>query len=303
MASMATCPKCLKRFSPAASTAPRPSDEDEQEGTASEGAWVNPYGAIAVTLAGLAIISAFLGGARTVTIVLAILGLLVVALGLVVGKAKGERKDWVWLALGGAFSALVLLVALFRPGLLNRFWVLDVDTKEPTLQQMILVPRKQPYATGKLLTANDWVNASNDAIRQGRVLVRIESVKSGSRNGTPCLQVHLRIVNSGDEVLKIVGFGGDKPVLTDGSGRSYAFLKPQKRIYAEGPPSFEDLVDQGVELKVDNTQDYLLLFQMPPRTDVLKLEVPASAWGREGRCQFDITGLFRDQTGAGATGQ
>src|SRR5436190_24054043 len=92
-ASVATCPKCLKTFSAAGETAPRlpaAPDQEGQEGTASEGAWVNPYGAVAVALGTLAILSASLVGVRMVTIVLAVLGLLVVALGLVVGSAELE---------------------------------------------------------------------------------------------------------------------------------------------------------------------------------------------------------------------
>jgi hypothetical protein len=293
-ASVATCPKCQKTFSAAGATAPRKPaavPNQEEEDTASEGVKVNPYGAVAVALAALATMSATLVGVRLVTIVLVVLGLLVVAVGLVVGKAERERKDRVWFTLGGALNGLVLLVVLFRPGWLNSFWALDRETDEPGPQQMIAVPRMQPSAPGKWLTADDWVDASKDAIRQDKVLVRIESVKSGSRGGVPCLQVHFQIVNNGTEVLKIAAFSDHKPVLTDGSGRSFAFLRPQRRIYGEGPPVFEDVPDQGIELKVDNTKDYLFLFALPPRLDLLKLEVPASAWGREGRCQFDITGV------------
>jgi len=111
------------------------------------------------------------------------------------------------------------------------------------------------------------------------------------RDGSSSLQVKLQIFNLGSDVLPIAGFGGDKPVLTDSSGRSFAFLKPLKRKSRVGPPVFEDLADQRVELGVDGWQEYLLLFEMPSRVDLLKLAIPASSWGREGRCQFDITGL------------
>jgi len=286
-------------FSAAGETAPRrPAavpNQEEQEGTASEGARVNPYGAVAVALAALATTSATLVGVRAVTIVLVILGLLVVAVGLVAGKANRDRKakdrDRVWFTLGGALNGVVLLLVLLRPGWLNSFWALDTEVNEPNPQQFVAVPRPQPFSAGRLLTADDWVDASKDAIRQDNVAVRIESVKSGSRGGTPCLQIHLLIINGRTEVLKIAGFSEHKPVLTDGSGRSFALLKSQKRIYGEGPPVFEDIVEQGVELKVDNAKDYLLLFELPPSSDLLKLEIPTLAWGREGRCQFDITAL------------
>lgn len=297
-----TCAQCHNEFATATHSQRKSSarlqvqsKKSEQESTASKGVSVNPYGAVAVALATLASVSAVLVGVRMVTIVLVILGLLVVAFGFVVRKEERERKDSVWFALGGALNGLVLLLVLFRPAWLNSFWGLDVKTNEPTIQQMIVVPRKQPYADGKLLTADDWVDATNDAIRQGKVVVRIESVKKGLRGNTPCLQVHLQIANFGTEVLPISGFSGDQPALTDSSGRSYAFLKPQKRIYAEGPvASFEDIVDKTFDLKVDCSQDYQLLFEMPSRVDLLKLEVPASAWGREGRCKFEITSLFGD---------
>jgi hypothetical protein len=60
----------------------------------------------------------------------------------------------------------------------------------------------------------------------------------------------------------------------------------------EGPPAFEDVGDQAVELKEDDRQDLLLLFEAPSRVEILKLEVPTSAWGRDGRCKFHIAGLF-----------
>jgi hypothetical protein len=188
----------------------------------------------------------------------------------------------------------VLFVVLVRPALLNSFWGLDVAADEPDPQQLIVVPRTQPRAPGKPLSADDWADASNDAIRQGQVLVRIESVKSGSRGGISCLQIHLQIANLGDDVIMIAGFGGDKntPALTDGSGRSLAFLKRQKRSRGEGPPAFEDLGEQAVELKADDRQDLLLLFEASSRVEGLKLEAPASAWGRDGRCKFHIAGLF-----------
>ena len=127
------------------------------------------------------------------------------------------------------------------------------------------------------------------------MLVRIESVKSGSRDGISCLQIHLHIANLGDDAITIAGFGSDKntPALTDGSGRSFAFLKRQKRIRGEGPPAFADVGDQAVELKADDRHDLLLLFEAPSsRVEALKLQLPTSAWGRDGRCKFHIAGLF-----------
>jgi len=300
----ATCPKCLATYSARGDDAPpQPGAVPGRKGqdTPSVGTWVNPYGAVSLALATLALLSANLVAERMVTIVLVSLGLLVVAIGLVARKAN--RKDWGWFALGGALNGLVLFVVLVRPGLLNSFWGLDVAADEPDPQQLIVVPRTQPRAPGKPLTADDWANATSDAIRQGKVLVRIESVKSGLRGGISCLQIQLQIANLGADVITIAGFGGaglssDKnaPTLTDGSGRSFAFLKRQKRTKGPGgpaPPAFEDVGDQAVELKADDRHDLLLLFEAPSsRVENLKLEAPASAWGRDGRCKFHIAGLF-----------
>jgi len=253
-------------------------------------------------LAILGLLSANLVAVRLLTIVLVSLGLLVAALGLVARKAERELNDWGWFALGGSLNGLVLFVVLVAPGFLNSFWDLDVAAAEPDPQQLIVVPRKQPRAPGKPLTADDWVDASNDAIRQGKVLVRIESAKSGLRGGISCLQIQLQIANLGADVITIAGFGSaglgsDKnaPTLTDGSGRSFPFLKRQKRTKGPGgpaPPAFEDVGDQAVELKADDRQEFLLLFEAPSRVELLKLEVPTSAWGQEGRCKFHIAGLF-----------
>lgn len=296
-ASKATCPKCLKTFSaqvedvaPPAKVAPEQEGYAADESTPSDGTWVNLHGAAAFGLATAALLSASLVGVRMLTIVLAVFGLLVAALGLVATKEKRERKDWVWFVAGSVMNGLVLFLAIFLPGLLNAFWALDVPV-EVNPDQLFAVPRTVPRAPGKALTADDWVDACREAIRQDTVLVRIKSVKAGSLGGRSSLQIHLEIVNLGTELITIAGLGAEMhtPELTDSSGRSYAFLKRQQRTNIEGPPVFVDLVPKTVGLGMNERQDCLLQFEAPAPGVDLKLEVPSSAWGRQGRCKFRIT--------------
>lgn len=297
-AAVATCPKCLTTFSSTGEDAARqPEPAPIHQEQASTETWVNAYGAVALALATLALLCASFMPTRTATIALASFGLLVVAVGLVAGRAKREDRDWAWFTLGSALNGLVLFVVLVRPGMLNSFWGLDVPDDGPDPEKLIAVPRKQPRAPGKLLTADDSADAGKEAIRQGTVLARVESVKSGTRGGISCLLVHVTIANLGDDPFTISGLGANQntPALTDSSGRSFAFLKRQKRTYSEGPPIFgEDPGEQTVEVRPGGRQDYLLLFEAPPRVESLKLEVPASAWGRPGRCKFVIAGVFAD---------
>lgn len=292
-ASKATCPKCLKTFLAEAETTKQPAAPlAGDEGTLFHGTWVNPYGAGAFALATAALLSASLVGVRMLTIVLAIVGLLVPALGVFAGKEHREIKDWVWFTLGSAMNGLVLFLALFMPGFLNAFWALDVAVPTDPDKQ-VAVPRDQPRAAGKPLTADDWVDAGVEAIRQDTVLVRVKSIKSGSS-----LQIHLEIVNLGSEMITITGLGVDKntPGLTDGSGHSYEFVKRQQRTNIEGPLVFADVAEKGVELGMNERQDYLLLFEAPPSGIDLKLEVPTSAWGRNGRCKFRIPATFDENS-------
>jgi len=108
--------------------------------------------------------------------------------------------------------------------------------------------------------------------------------------------VHLRLANCKHErTIPVEGFGSDthRPVLTDETGRSYTFLEQRPRKPAKGDPVFEASGPRAAKLSSLARQDYLLVFSpAPSKFEVLKLELPASAWGRDGVCKLRIPRPF-----------
>jgi hypothetical protein len=207
-------------------------------------------------------------------------------------------------------SGLVLLVALAVPGLLNERWLMDAPVADDPEAQVLVGRDKPPLTEGRRLSAEDWAEAHTDAVRQGDVVIRVESVKVGPLPGLPdpdYLQVHLRVaICRRERTITVEGFGGDRqPALTDDAGHSYTFREARPRRQARGEPVFDASAPQEAALGPGSgpfpleNQDYLFVFAAPPSPFAsLKLEVPAAAWGRKGTCRFRISQLF-DNPGMG----
>ena len=128
----------------------------------------------------------------------------------------------------------------------------------------------------------DWVEAATEGVRQDDLFIQVPSVKAGplpDKGTTSYLLVNVRLdqFRSG-RTNAFERFARDKhePKLTDAAGRSYAFFGDRTRKSAT---------------KFDRwlVVDQLLVFELPePRPELLKLELPASAWGRAGVCRFRI---------------
>ncbi len=270
-------------------------------------AGMNPWGLGAASLGGMALILASLLNDRWLPLTVAGLGLAVVAVGLVItrlarGKIPGPLpfKDRAWLTLGGALTGGVLFLGLFAPSYLNGNWVLNRAVARNDPNKQFQVPRDQPEQEGKPLQAQDWVDARNEVIRQDDVVVRLEAVWSGKLDdlgGKTFLQVHLRLTNTGQvRLVKFEGFDASKhpPVLRDDAGRSYAFVEQWPRnLSAKGPATFERSPRRAKQLEPGGLVDALLIFDEPAAgVTSLKLEVPASAWGRAGVCKLSIPREF-----------
>ncbi len=267
-------------------------------------AWINPWGLVASLLSALALLAAPVDRLRSLTIVLSALGVAVVLLGIPVTWWR-RNQDWAWLGFGGALSGAVLLLALFRPGLLNPFWAIDLPTEPPPdPNRLTVIPRGQPNAEGKPLAPEDWVDASREVIRQREMLIRLPSVKTGALmsktgdvSGPAYLLIRLSFYNtSHSDTITIHHFDNEKhkPVLTDDSGHSYPFIEQRPRyLRAGGSVVFLPSNETVGELQPPRYLDYLLVFQMPPAgLESLQLELPASAWGRKGVCRFRIPRFF-----------
>jgi hypothetical protein len=255
---------------------------------------MSPWGVAAATLAGLGLLQASLVGVRWLTTLLAVLGIAAVVLGIVFTRRNMKTKDRTWLTLGGALSGVVLLVVHYSPGTLNLRWGMDFPVAQNDPNKMERISREHPELEGKPLSAEDWVDASTEAIRQDDVGIRVESVSAGELpevGPKSYLQVHLRLLNFGqNRLIKVEGFDTDrnKPLLTDDSGRSYPLLEVWPRKGSKAPPVFEKSAPQ-TGLSPGRRLDRLLIFQLPAAgVGALKLEVPASAWGRKGSCKMRL---------------
>ena len=277
-------------------------DDDEEDDEDEEGAipsWISPWGSASFGASALGLLLAAVGWwwIRWVTLALAIVGGILVVLGIRFTRDHRKHQDRVWFCVGGGMSAVLALLVLFAPGILQEDWLLNAPVKRDPDTQM-LVSRGDPNGKGTPLASGEWANAKTDAIRQDDVLLRVDSVKLAKLpNKGAVLLLRWRLTNLGNEQpIAFEGFAIDKhrPTLTDDTGRSYAFLEQRSRVPAQGVPVFEVSAPTTVQLKPNSPYlDYQLVFESPPaRFESLKLEIPAAAWGRKGVCKFQIPELF-----------
>jgi hypothetical protein len=261
-------------------------------------AWINAWGLAAFTLATVGLLSASLVGARNLTLALAALGLAAAVVGTATGGRDRQPGQRLWLRAGGVLSGLLLAVTLFFPGLINHYWAIDVAVTPPDAGQHVAVTRDQPRDSGRTLTAADSADAAGEMIRHDDLLISIESVKAGpvGGEGQPAYAlVHCRFANIGGGLIRFQGFDKDKrqPKLTDAFEHACAFREQRKRLQARGEAVFGAPTTDGMELSATAAQGYLLVFELPPAgLASMELEVPASAWGRQGVYRFRIAGPF-----------
>jgi putative heme-binding domain-containing protein len=211
--------------------------------------------------------------------------------GVPVAWRKREMKDGIWLGLGGAMSGLVLCLVLFAPGLLNKYWVIDVAVPEDDPNRLVGVPLDEPMGQSRPLAAGERVDAAKEGIRQDDLFIRLDSVTAGrlpERGVATYLLINFRLTQiRWDRINAFQGFAGDRhrPLLTDNLGRSYAFLSHRPR------KPFTTKFDMPLNA------DHMLAFELPTadfeslKIESLNLEVPAAAWGRQGVCLFHIQSI------------
>lgn len=253
-----------------------------------------PWGALAFALAVLALFVASLTLQRSLTITLAGLGVIAAALGL---TGWSTRRDRPWLIVGGCLGGAVVLLGSFYPWVLNNYWALDVPVNEPDPHPLVVTPRTDVRATGRPLTPDTWADADTEAIRQDDLLIWLHSVVAGrlpEKPTKPYLLVNFKMsqLRTDRDITVSPLTGNQSPVLTDATGATWTLVEQRPRRYTITPFDTFLLIDQ------------ILVFELPPavlqlpaaKDDVedselpadLKLEVPASAWGRNGVCRFHI---------------
>jgi hypothetical protein len=252
-------------------------------------AWLNGWGAVAFFLASLALLFAAFTFPRLVTISLAVLGFLVGLAGVLASLPEWKTKDGVWLLLGGGGSALLLLLALFRPGALNSQWGMDFAVAEPDANKQMLMSRDGKTETREL-GPGERIDAETNALRQGDVLIRVESVVVDRvlEKNQPGLLITLHIANAGP-LREVVyhGQGSDEhlAVVRDSQGNKLPRRNPGPRAKKSTPLKTVSL------FPLHETKDFLLFDPPWSGTAHLELDLPA-AWGREGVCKFKIPRTF-----------
>ncbi|HEV3385251.1 MAG TPA: family 16 glycoside hydrolase [Gemmata sp.] len=251
--------------------------------------WLSLLGLATLAMAALAVVLAVLVGVRWLTILFAAVGLVLVSAGIWKNRKRAQLSIVGTLILGGTLCAAIVALSLFLPGVLNSFWAMDGQLTETETDRLVVVPREQPRDDGRPLAENDWVDSASEGIRQDDLFVHVESAKIGQlpeRGPAHFLLVHYHIVQfrpGRDTRFERYLPGQVTPTLTDESGQVIQFVAER----VKKPPSKFDVL-----LKVD----HLLIFeQPPPGIRELKLELPASAWGRAGTCRFRIEHIGREE--------
>jgi hypothetical protein len=285
----AKCPRCQTRFS-AGTT---------KETKSKLPPWISLWGLAAAMLATAGLLTASLVGERLLTLALAGLGVAAAAKGVADTGQNRQKKDRVWLQIGGSMSGLLLFVTIFYPGLINHYWAISAAVIQEQPDKQVAVPRDQPLDEGRLLFGEDCADAGTEVIRHQSLLLSVESVKAGplpNKGKANYILVHCRLANVGAGMISFTGFdkGKHQPVLSDDVGRTYTFVEQRRRLPSrEREPLFDAPATSGVELSARAYQDYLLVFEaLGSGLKTLKLELPAAAWKQPGVCQFRIAGAF-----------
>jgi hypothetical protein len=252
--------------------------------------WVNAGGAIALFLASLGLLGAAFTLPRLATVALAGLGVLVGLAGAVAARAQWQLKDTVWLCLGAGGNGVLLILALFLPGWLNARWGMDFAVPEPDLNKQIMISRDNQSEV-KEVTGGERVNAESNAIRQGDMLIRVESAAIDRVQGVdqPLLLISLTIASVGH--LHTVTYngqarGGQGAVVRDSRGKEL----PRRDLGAQAKKAGQ--AGTVVVLPTHEVKDVLAVEAPWSGTAYVELDLPASAWGRTGVCQFTLPATF-----------
>jgi hypothetical protein len=263
--------------------------------------WIEPTGAIALLLAGAALLCPLSYSLSPWVIPFGLaslfVGLIGVARALVVtatGPAANTFRRRVFPSAGAGAGCLVCAAALFFPSLLGPNYLAwrQGKTVDPTTIQAI--PLNGSPANGRI--DSDWVDASQTALRQGRLHVQVASVSVEPLDANPVpkgkgpaeelLHIRLRIrkiLEAGDAAPQGVDAPDEKTRqearLTDNTGKHYL----QRALHEATPPV------QRRNAFASAVVDQVLVFEVPPAgLQHLRLELPVAHWGGRGVFRFTI---------------
>jgi hypothetical protein len=227
---------------------------------------------------------------RFLTLCFAGIGFLLALAGAVAPREEWKVKDKVWLGLGGGGSGVLLLLALFRPSWVNDRWGMDFAVPEPDRNKQMMVSRDN-HSEVKELRGDDRVDAQTHAIRQGDMLIRVESAMVDRVPGQdqPVLLIALHIANVGQ--LHLITYhgqaSGEHPaVLRDSRGKEL-----QRRDLGDQAKKAGQIGTVSI-LPIHEAKDLVAAEAPWSGTAHIELDLPAAAWGREGVCKFTIPATF-----------
>lgn len=257
-------------------------------------ATISPWSLAAFFLAVVGLLGASLIGEWLLTVSLAGLGIAVVLLAIATTRGRRSLQDWGWLAFSGLLNAALLGVTLFNPGILSDRWVITHPVVQRDANQFVRVSREHPMEPGNPLADGEWVDADTEGIRQDDIYARVEAATIDSlpeKGSASFLLISVSVSQTGFEptTAKFHGFVTDKgaPVLTDAAGQPIRLLGQRPRKPAR------------TAFDLDFQFDYWLIFELPTGAiESLKLELPASAWGRPGTCRFHIKTIEKEPPSA-----
>jgi hypothetical protein len=257
-----------------------------------QGQAINRFGVLAFLLGTLALLCASIPGGRLLIVPLACTGLVAAGLGLVVPSARKAGLRLV--AAGGAVSAIVLAIALCAPTILHL--PAQATASKPSADIPTVYRQARPRDFQRLAPQKtEWVNASQEAVQQAGVRVRVRGVavrqvplKDGAgrrRLSERGLVIRLRISNAeADRLVEYQGWSAtpaSAPRLEDDMGRFY----PLKDL---GPDPVMGQLRHAL-LPMAKWVDDVLVFEAPEGNIAwLRLELPCAALGLKGQFRLEI---------------
>ena len=253
---------------------------------------INRFGVLSFFLGTLALLCASLPGASFLIVPLAGAGILSAALGVVVPSA---RAAGVGLVLAGfAVAVPVLASACFWPALLHLPARATEDKSSADLPSVYRLARARNFQR-VAPQQTEWVNASQGAVQQAGVRVRVAGVAvkkvplqdpAGRRKpGEGSLVIRLRISNaSADRLVEYRSWsaaGENVPRLQDDKGKPYPLRDfGQDQVVGQVRHSL---------LPMAKWVDDVLVFEPPPANiEWLRLELPGAGVGLEGQFRLEI---------------
>lgn len=265
-----------------------------------ERAWVDPIGLGAILFVVAALVAAQFTVVGFLVIPLGLLALLIGGAALLLAPDGGKSRFLGWVAT--SLAGISVFAAVFIPTLLGPTYEAwrEADAPDPTEIRVVPLPR---FAEDDDLDDPEWVDASRAALRQGNIVIQVESVEQVTPRpaepqapppipADPYLRIRLRVQRVGDGAE----FGSEtwvgpnalitlpQPTLTDSDGNTLQAIALDSN--ADDPR----MVRKSTVFPVALSRPEFAFDLPPPGVEFLRLELPVEAWGGIGAFRFTLPG-------------